>query len=213
MLIDSPQALARALEALLARDRVLRGLVETGAAPPLRKREPGFAGLVSIVVSQQVSTASAAAILARVLAVFVPLDPARILAAPDEDFRHAGLSRPKIRTIRAVAAAVEAGTLPFDELGTLPAEEARARLTAVSGIGPWTADIYLKFCLGHADAFASGDLALQEAARLAYGLERRPDAAGLAALAEAWRPWRAVAAGVLWAYYRQVKSREGAPGA
>jgi DNA-3-methyladenine glycosylase II len=79
----------------------------------------------------------------------------------------------------------------------------------VSGIGPWTADIYLMACIGHADAFAAGDLALQEAARHAFGLDSRPSTAELVELAEAWRPWRGIAARVLWSYYRAVKLREG----
>ena len=93
----------------------------------------------------------------------------------------------------------------------MPADEAHALLTALKGIGPWTADIYLLFCLGHPDAFPAGDLALQEAARIAFGLEARPGAKELIALAERWRPWRGVAAKVLWAYYRLAKAREGAP--
>ena len=91
------------------------------------------------------------------------------------------------------------------------ADEAHAALTAVHGIGPWTADIYLLSCLGHADAWPAGDLALQEAARLAFGLRARPNAKEMVALAEPWRPFRAVAARVLWTYYRAVKGRDGAP--
>jgi DNA-3-methyladenine glycosylase II len=93
----------------------------------------------------------------------------------------------------------------------MPADEAHALLTAIHGIGPWTADLYLLSCLGHADAWPAGDLALQEAARLAFGLKARPSAKDMAALAESWRPWRAVAARLLWSYYRAVKRREPAP--
>jgi DNA-3-methyladenine glycosylase II len=96
-------------------------------------------------------------------------------------------------------------------LAELPADDAHAALTAVHGIGPWTADIYLLTCLGHADAWPAGDLALQEAARLAFALDARPAAKALVALAEPWRPWRGVAARVLWTYYRAVKRRDGAP--
>ncbi len=113
--------------------------------------------------------------------------------------------------MRSVATEIITGGLPLDHLHDLPAGEAHDLLTQVKGIGPWTADIYLLFCLGHLDAFPSGDLAVQEAARIAYGLEQRPDAKALAALAERWRPWRGVAAKVLWAYYRVIKAREGAP--
>ena len=104
-----------------------------------------------------------------------------------------------------------AAGLPLERLGELGADEAHALLTTVKGIGPWTADIYLLFCLGHADAFPAGDLAVQEAARLALALPARPPEKELLALAERWRPWRGVAAKVLWAYYRLAKSREGAP--
>ncbi|HVL70604.1 MAG TPA: DNA-3-methyladenine glycosylase 2 family protein, partial [Beijerinckiaceae bacterium] len=137
--------------------------------------------------------------------------PAAVLEATDEALRACGLSAPKIRTLRAVAAAVDSGELPLDRLADLPADEAHALLTTVKGIGPWTADIYLLFCLGHADAFAAGDLALQESARLAYGLPARPSPAELLDLAEAWRPWRGVAAKVLWAHYKIAKQREGVP--
>ena len=123
----------------------------------------------------------------------------------------AGLSSPKIRALKAIARAVAHGKLPLTALADLPADEAHAALTAIHGIGPWTADIYLLSCLGHADAWPAGDLALQEAARIAFGLRARPTAKEMAALAEPWRPWRAVAARVLWTYYRSIKGREGAP--
>lgn len=208
-LIDSEAALAAGVAEVVRLDPVLARLVAGGAHPPLRKRAPGFSGLAAIVVSQQVSTASAAAIWARFEAAFRPLAPARILAASEAELRAPGLSGPKIRTIRACAAAVASGALPIGDLGRMSPEAAQASLVAVPGIGPWTAGIYLMFCIGHPDGFAAGDLALQEAARLAYGLADRPDARRLSEMAEAWRPYRTVAAGVLWAYYRQVKNREG----
>ena len=93
----------------------------------------------------------------------------------------------------------------------MDADDAHAALTALHGIGPWTADIYLLFCLGHADAFPAGDLAVQEAARIAFGLRKRPDAKALTKIAEAWRPWRGVAAHLLWAYYHAVKKRDVVP--
>jgi DNA-3-methyladenine glycosylase II len=177
--------------------------------PPLRRREGGFAGLAVIIVSQQLSVASARAVWARVEAVLAPLTPERILAATDEEMRLSGLSRPKQRTMRAVAQAISQGELVLDALEIATPEQVHALMTAVSGIGPWTADIYLLFCLGHRDGFAPGDLAIQEAARVAFGLATRPGAAELEALAEAWRPWRGVAARLLWAYYAALKAREG----
>jgi DNA-3-methyladenine glycosylase II len=186
-------------------------IMAEGAAPPLRKREPGFEGLARIIVSQQLSTASASAIWGRLAARYPRLAPHDIATASDEDLRAPGLSAPKIRTLRAIAAAIDDGSLPIDRLHDLPADEAHALLVAVKGIGSWTADIYLLFCLGHPDAFPAGDLALQEAARIAYGLSDRPKEKDFVALAEHWRPWRGVAAKVLWAYYRVVKQREGVP--
>ena len=175
--------------------------------PPLRRRPGGFEGLVRIINGQQLSVASAAAIHARLEATLKPLTAEALLAASDETLRGAGLSRPKIKTLRAIATAV-AGGLDLDALDQLPVEEATARLTAISGIGPWTADIYLMFCIGHADVFASGDLALQIAAQWLMGLEARPTAREMADIAERWRPHRAVAARLLWAYYAAAK-RQG----
>jgi DNA-3-methyladenine glycosylase II len=185
-----------------------RMLAETGP-PPLRLGRAGFDGLAWIIVSQQLSVASANAIWARVEAGFAERTPSHFLAADDASLRAAGLSAPKIRTLRAVSEAIVSGALDLDALAHTPPDEAQALMTAVKGIGPWTADIYLMFCLGHADAFAPGDLALQEAVRLAFRLPERPSARELALIAERWRPWRAVAARVLWAYYKVAKAREG----
>jgi DNA-3-methyladenine glycosylase II len=211
VLLESDAVLQRGLRELSGLDPVMARLLAEGAVPPLRKREPGFEGLAATIVSQQLSTASAAAIWARVKALMPDLAPERLAAASDEDLRAAGLSAPKIRTLRGIAAAVTEGSLPLNSLADRPADEAHAAMVAVKGIGPWTADIYLLFCLGHADAFPAGDLALQEAARIAYGLEARPKDKTFVLLAERWRPWRGVAAKVLWAYYRIAKAREGAP--
>ncbi|MGL4974691.1 MAG: DNA-3-methyladenine glycosylase family protein, partial [Bosea sp. (in: a-proteobacteria)] len=108
-----------------------------------------------------------------------------------------------------IAAAIDSGVLNLDALADMPADAAKAQLTAVKGIGPWTADIYLMFCLGHADAFAPGDLALQEAARIGFNLKKRPNPKEMAKIAENWKPHRGVAARLLWAYYAVVKTREG----
>ena len=198
--------MAAAVADLLAHDpETIPPLLALGGPPPLRLSEPGFAGLVSIVVSQQLSVASAHAIMARVRAALDPICAEAVLTAGEDGLRACGLSRPKIRTLTALAEA----ELDFAGLAKLSAEEAKAALTAVHGIGPWSAEIFLLFCLGHPDAFPAGDLALQEAARLALGLAERPSARALEALAERWRPWRGVAARMLWAYYRAAKSREG----
>jgi DNA-3-methyladenine glycosylase II len=188
-------------------------MADLGGPLPLRLREPGFEGLARIVVSQQVSVASAAAIWARFAATFatdgVGLQASTILAASDDDLRGAGLSRPKVRTMRAIATAISTGELALDGLDHASNDEVHQALTGVSGIGPWTADIFLMFCLGRADGFPPGDLALQEAAKLVMGLDARPSAAELLVIAERWRPWRSVAARLLWAYYKVIKERDG----
>lgn len=171
---------------------------------PLRRRPEGFDQLLSAIVSQQVSTASAAAIWARVAAAGLT-DPASVRAAGEEGLRAVGLSRPKIRYALALAEA----DLDFEALATLPDEDVIATLTALPGIGRWTAEIYALFSLGRADVFAAGDLALQEAARGLFALESRPREAALREMAGAWSPWRGVAARLLWAYYRVMKQREG----
>jgi len=209
--IDTEADLAAGLRALLAADPRLAPIAQIAGPLPLRRRDGGFAGLMAIVMSQQLSTASAAAIWGRLSAAFDPFDPAVVRRARSEKLKRIGLSAPKIRTLKAVAKAVVDGTLDFDALAALPADEAHARLTAVHGIGPWTADIYLLFCLGHTDAWPAGDLALQEAARVAFALKTRPTAKEMAPLAEPWRPWRGVAARLLWSYYRATKGRDAVP--
>jgi DNA-3-methyladenine glycosylase II len=200
-----------ALVALVAADPRFAALIATAGRPPLRRRPDGFVGLATTVVSQQLSTASAAAIWGRLAAAFDPFEPQAIVRARPARLARLGLSAPKIRALKEIARAVAKNHLALGSLAEATAENAHAALTAVHGIGPWTADIYLLSCLGHADAWPAGDLALQEAARLAFGLPVRPNAKEMVPLAEAWRPLRAVAARVLWTYYRAVKGREGAP--
>ncbi len=210
-LLETDAVLKRGLSELALADPVMAKLAASGVTPQLRKRPPGFEGLAWIVIGQQVSTASAAAIWGRLRTILEPATPETFLNLSDDDLRSAGLSAGKVRTLRATATEIVEGRLPLGRLHEFSADEAHALLTRVKGIGPWTADIYLLFCLGHPDAFPGGDLAVQEAARLAYGLPERPDAKALTALAENWRPWRGVAAKVLWAYYRLAKAREGSP--
>lgn len=171
---------------------------------PLRRRADGFAALLDAIVGQQVSTASARAIWARLEAAGLT-DQAAVAMAEDEALRAAGLSRQKIRYARALA---QAG-VDFHGLRGVPDDELVAVLVALPGIGRWTAEIYAMFALGRADVFAPGDLALQEAARALFDLPQRPSEKELRIMAEAWTPWRSVAARALWAYYRVVKSREG----
>ena len=209
--IRTEKDLDAALAALTQAEPRFGALMAQAGRPPLRRRPDGFAGLAATVVSQQLSTASAGAIWGRLAAAFDPFEPAAILRARAARLARLGLSSPKIRALKEIARAVTRGDLALASLADIAADEAHAALTAVHGIGPWTADIYLLSCLGHADAWPAGDLALQEAARLAFGLAARPNAKQMAPLAEPWRPFRAVAARVLWTYYRALKGREGAP--
>jgi DNA-3-methyladenine glycosylase II len=200
--IHTEADLDAALTALGKADPRFVALLASAGRPPLRRRTDGFAGLAAIIVAQQLSTASANAIWGRLAAAFDPLAPTAILRARPARLARLGLSAPKIRALKAIARAVTRGDLALAALGELAAEEAHATLTAVHGIGPWTADIYLLSCLGHADAWPAGDLALQEAARIAFALPARPTAKEMQALADPWRPWRAAAARMLWTYYR-----------
>lgn len=171
---------------------------------PLRRREDGFGALMGAIVSQQVSVAAARAISARLDAA--GLSGAEVIAASDEEtLRAAGLSRQKARYVRALAEA----DLDYAALRTAPTDEVVATLTKVPGIGVWTAEIYAMFSLGRADVFAPNDLALQESARRLFELPERPREAPMRRMAEAWSPWRTVAAGLLWAYYRVETDREG----
>lgn len=203
-IIHGPDCVAEGAAWLAASDpRMARILALTGPLP-LRRVPEGYAALLDAIVGQQVSTASANAIWARLHAAGLT-DPAIVAVTSEENLRAQGLSRQKARYARALAEA----RIDYDALRLVPDAEVIATLTQVPGIGRWTAEIYAMFALGRADVFASGDLALQEAARLAFDLPDRPAPKALAALAEAWSPWRAVAARALWAYYRVAKTREG----
>ena len=184
-------------------------IAQTCGAPPLRWREPGFDGLVSMITAQQLSVASAKAIRAKMDAQLGEITPDRLVSASEEELRACGLSGPKIKTLRALSDAIMSGSLPFERLAELPVEEAHAAMIKVHGIGPWTAEVYLMFCLGVQDIFAPADLALQEGAKLAMGLETRPTTKQMAEIAMRWAPWRAVAARMLWAYYGHIKKRQG----
>ena len=203
-IIETPDCVAEGAEWLAAREpRFAAALDQTGPLP-LRRRPDGFAQLLSAIVSQQVSVAAADAIWRRMKAARLT-GPRKIIWASDDDLRAAGLSRQKIRYARALAGA----RIDYRRLREAPTEEVVATLTEVPGIGVWTAEIYAMFSLGRADVFAPGDLALQESARLLFELDERPRERAFRQMAEDWAPWRAVAARLLWAYYRVAKDREG----
>ena len=181
-----------------------RAAARINAPIPLRRRAGGFDALLKAIVAQQLSVASAAAIWARAEAAGFT-QAQRILSTTDAALREVGLSRQKIKYVRALALA----DVDFDALAAASTEEVVGVLTQISGIGVWTAEIYAMFSLGHQDVFPSGDLALQEAAKDLFGMTDRPSANALKTMAVDWSPWRAVAAHVLWAYYSAIKKREG----
>jgi len=203
-LIETPDCVAEGAAWLALREPAFARALDLTGPLPLRRSPDGFAALLDAIVGQQVSVAAARAIWARL--ELAGLTQAEAMAgASDAALRAAGLSRQKARYGRALA---QAG-IDYAALRQLPDAEVMSRLVAVPGIGPWTAEIYAMFALGRADVFAPGDLALQESARLLFGLTARPTPAALRRMAEAWSPWRAVAARMLWAYYRVAKEREG----
>ncbi|MFD0859397.1 DNA-3-methyladenine glycosylase family protein [Roseovarius aquimarinus] len=203
-IIETDADVAADAEALCALcPRMALAYAETGALP-LRRKPDGFAELLSAIVSQQVSVASARAIWARMEEAGLTA-PAPILIAGEDGLRAAGLSRQKIRYAQELARA----DIDYRALRAAPDAEVLETLTAVPGIGTWTAEIYAMFSLGRADVFAHGDLALQEAARVLYDLPERPNERAMRAMAADWSPYRSVAARLLWAYYRVVKQREG----
>lgn len=209
--IDSLAVIEEGLDHLKRADPRLVAVADTAGEVPLRRRSADFAGLVNIVVAQQVSVASANAIFGRVEALVQPFEAVTLAGITDEELGKAGLSRPKIRTVRAIAGAVVGG-LDLTHLAERPAEEAHEALCRIRGVGRWTADIYLLFCAGHPDVFPSGDLALQNAVRDAFGFEERPKPEALDEIAGLWAPWRGVAARLFWAYYKAVKEgRETVP--
>lgn len=193
------------IDALVDLEPRFAELVGKTGLPPLRRSEGGFRGLLHIVNGQQLSTASADAIWARMEEQLSPLTPEHIATLDDNTLRAAGCSRPKVKTIRALCEAFMSGQCDPDQFETLSDEDVYERLVAIKGIGRWTADIYLLGCLGRPDAWPVGDLALQVATQHAFELSARPDQKAMLALGEPWRPWRAVAARVLWSYYRTVK--------
>ena len=208
--ISTLDDIAASLDALCLIDPRLEKVRAMAGDVPLRLSEPGFTSLVSIIVSQQVSRASADAIFGRLIKLVDPLTPEALLEAGDDMFRAAGLSRPKQRALLAIAEAVRDG-LDLHRLCSLEAEAAIGEMTAVAGIGPWTAEVYLLFAAGHPDIFPARDVALQSAVGHALGIDPRPGEKALIRLAESWSPFRGVASRLFWAYYRETRGREGAP--
>ncbi len=203
--LNSQSDLEDAVHALVRQDVRLKPILELTGMPALRQREPGFAGLAAIVCGQQLSTASAGAIWARLTAAFDPFDHDSIRKARADRLGRLGLSAAKIKTLKNIARELAAERLNLEVLAEEDADAAHHTLTALHGIGPWTADVYLLFCLGHGDAWPAGDIAIQEAVKVGLGLSTRPTAKQMAPLAEPWRPLRGAAAHLWWSYYQVLK--------
>jgi DNA-3-methyladenine glycosylase II len=208
-IFETQADLDRAIRTLVRRDPRLRSVLATTGMPALRQREPGFAGLAQIITAQQVSTASAAAIWGRVSAAFDPFHPHAIHRTTATRLGRLGLSGAKIKTLKAIAREIQAEHLDLNALATLDADAAHARLVALHGVGPWTADVYLLFCLGHGDAWPAADIAIQEGIRLGLNLDTRPTTKETIAIGDAWRPLRGAAAHLWWANYRVARKKDG----
>ena len=193
--------LASGVAELCARDRDLARVVARFGPPPLWAREPGFGTLVQIILEQQVSLASARAAYARLEARAGAASPAGLLALDDATLRALGFSRQKGGYVRALARAIADGSFAPDELAGLDDDAARARLVGLKGIGRWSADIYLLMALCRPDVWPHGDLALVGALREVKRLRTMPGPERVARITHRWRPWRAVAARILWHHY------------
>lgn len=197
-----------ALQGLIARDPRLRRALDLAGPPPPRVRDGGFAALLRIIAEQQVSVAAGAAIWAKTEATLGTVSAEAVAEAGDETLKACGLSRPKVRYARALADAVLSGSLDLEALAHEPDDAViRRTLTALPGIGRWTADIYMMFCLGHGDVWPAGDLALQVAVQRLLDLPERPGLSEMDEIASHWKPWRSTAALLLWRYYRVVQGR------
>src|SRR3954453_7666967 len=210
--LETQSDLEEAVHSLVKRDPRLKPVLAIAGMPALRRREPGFAGLAHIVCGQQLSTASAAAIWGRLSAAFDPFDHGAVRRARTDRLGRLGLSAAKIKTLKHLAREIDAERLNLEVLAEEDADAAHHTLISLPGIGPWTADVYLLFCLGHGDAWPSGDLAVQEAVRIGLGLKQRPTPKQTVALAEPWRPVCGGGAHLWWSYYRAVKKRDGVIG-
>ncbi|NRP22668.1 DNA-3-methyladenine glycosylase [Ensifer adhaerens] len=210
-IIRTHEDIEAGLAGLVMLDARLEHVVARAGPVPLRRTDPGYRGLASIIVSQMVSKASAAAIWKRMEGSLGEITAPAALSLSDEDCRAIGLSRAKADTLRRVAQAVVAGDIDLDAICNVEALDAIRELTMIKGVGRWTAEVYLLFCAGHPDVFPSGDVALQNAIGHGLGLELRPTAREIDSLAAHWAPWRSVAARLFWAYYAQEMRRDAVP--
>lgn len=193
--------LLRAVRHLEAKDHYLKFVVSRYGAPPLWEREEGFKTLIKIILEQQVSLASAKSAYEKLLKYTVLLTPDNFLKLSDEELKSAGFSRQKALYGRNLAGAIIDGSLVLTKLPDLDDAEVKEHLMKIKGVGSWTSDIYLLMALGRPDVWPSGDLALASAIQKLKGMVSRPSNEELNAISLEWRPWRAVAARILWHYY------------
>ena len=206
--INTLDDLAAGAEALFQLDPRFRTLHDRNGLPRLRRRPGGLAGLAHIVVGQLISTQAANSIWARVEAGLSPFDVARISSMQVSDLAAYGLTRAKAAAIINAAKAEHEGRFSFERLAGLDDDEAAGELKKLTGVGQWTADIYLVTCLGRCDAWPAGDLAVRAGVQLLEQLADVPSIADMSAHGEQWRPWRAVAACYLWGLYASNRRRE-----
>ena len=197
----TPLTLRQGVDALTARDPDLAAIASSYGPPPLWDREPGFHTLIHIILEQQVSLASARVAYERLNAAIQPITPERFLELTDVELKAIGFSRQKTRYGRELAHAIQTGALDLSALATLSDDAVRTQLTTVKGIGLWTANIYLLMALGRPDIWPRGDLALHIAMQKMKGWEQRPTSDDAETFSEKWRPWRAIAARMLWHFY------------
>lgn len=207
--IVSADHLDAALEALLAADARFHPVLQRTGRPQYKpRRKHGFEALVDIVVSQQLSIAAADTIFGRVKEKVTPFTPENLLATEADVLRACGLSAPKQKHMKSIATAILDGSLDLKRIRSMHDDEARAHLTAVKGIGPWTADIYLMSSLGRADIWPVADVGLQAAITRALKLKKRPNEKQMEKLSKAWKPWRTVAARLFWIHEDGIRKEK-----
>ncbi|MBK8839419.1 MAG: DNA-3-methyladenine glycosylase 2 family protein [Hyphomonadaceae bacterium] len=206
--VTDRKQLSRAVKVLAKECAIIKAAHEFVGVPEWRTRAPDYAGLARIIAYQQLSTKAAGTIWGRVEVLLGKVSPKTVLAADIDALRACGLSRPKIAHIRSIAEAVESGALNFRRIARASDEAAQTELVAVKGIGPWTADVYLMFCLGRWDVFPHADIGLSEAYRMISGERKRHPPKKFLKTSERWRPYRGVAAHMLWSYINAARDAQ-----
>jgi DNA-3-methyladenine glycosylase II len=203
--IESESDIARGVEFLVKCEPCFANVLAVHGLPSLRRVENNLQNLLRIVTEQLISLKAADAIWQRIETCLHPFEPGEILKLNLDDLRHLGLTHAKARSFHAISEAIKGGALNFESLHHMPDHDVLEKLILLPGIGPWTADIYLLSALGRADACPAGDLALQVAAQDLFAMKDRPTSKDFLARAENWKPWRSVAARLLWSHYRGLK--------